>query len=162
MATFTIDLFRLPDYPQVRSLWERTGLLLRPSDALEALLRTVERDPGLFLVARDAAGDVVGTVLGGWDGRRGYLYHLAVAPEWRRRGVATALVDEVERRLRERGAPKVKLQIMRGNEASRAFFAARGYEPEDFCEPWGKELVPGGAPGSESPGGRLSRAAAAG
>ena len=55
-------------------------------------------------------------------------------------------MDELEERFRARGALKAKLQVLAGNEVSRAFFAARGYLVETECEPWGKELVPGGAP----------------
>ena len=83
---------------------------------------------------------------GGWDGRRAYVYRLAVAPERRREGVADALMDELEQRFRVLGAPKAKLQILVENEASKAFFAHRGYLLESFCEPWGKELAQGGAP----------------
>ena len=88
----------------------------------------------------------IGVVMGGWDGRRAYIYHLAVAPERRREGIGGLLMDELERRFRERGALKAKLQILVENEVSRAFFGQRGYQLESDCEPWGKELVEGGAP----------------
>jgi ribosomal protein S18 acetylase RimI-like enzyme len=84
--------------------------------------------------------------MGGWDGRRAYVYHLAVAPEHRRQGVADALMDELEGRFRALGALKAKLQILVDNEASKRFFAHRGYLLETDCEPWGKELTEGGAP----------------
>ncbi len=106
----------------------------------------MERDHDLFLVARDGAGRPIGVVMGGWDGRRAYVYHLAVAPERRRQGIATLLMDELELRFRERGALKAKLQILVDNEVSRAFFSQRGYLLETDCDPWGKELVQGGAP----------------
>ena len=142
----TIGEFSMDDYPVVHVLWQRGDLWMRPSDVPEATLLKLTRDPGLFLVARDGAGKVVGTVMGGWDGRRAYVYHLAVAPELRRQGVADALMDELEERFRALGALKAKLQILVENETSKAFFAHRGYLLETDCEPWGKELVPGGAP----------------
>jgi ribosomal protein S18 acetylase RimI-like enzyme len=74
------------------------------------------------------------------------VYHLAVLPERRRQGIADALMDELEGRFRRLGALKAKTQILLDNEASRVFFARRGYLREDDCEPWGKELVEGGAP----------------
>ena len=77
---------RMDDYAVVHVLWQRGDLWMRPSDGPEATLLKLTRDPGLFLVARDADGRVVGTVMGGWDGRRAYVYHLAVAPERRRAG----------------------------------------------------------------------------
>lgn len=94
----TIAEFTMDDYPVVHVLWQRGDLWMRPSDGPEATLLKLARDPGLFLVARDARGRIVGTVMGGWDGRRAYVYHLAVAPERRRRGVGGALMDELEAR----------------------------------------------------------------
>ena len=142
----TIAEFSMDDYPVVHVLWQRGDLWMRPSDGPEATLLKLTRDPELFLVARDAGGCVVGVVIGGWDGRRAYVYHLAVLPERRRQGIADALMDELEERFRRLGALKAKTQIMVDNDVSRAFFARRGYVPEDFCEPWGKALVEGGAP----------------
>ena len=144
----TIAEFAMDDYPVVHVLWQRGDLWMRPSDGPEALLLKLSRDPELFLVARDAGGRVVGTVMGGWDGRRAYVYHLAVLPQRRRQGIADALMDELEGRFRRLGALKAKTQILLGNEASRVFFARRGYLREVDCEPWGKELVEGGAPPS--------------
>lgn len=142
----TIDEFTMDDFAVVHVLWQRSELWMRPSDGPEQVLLKLARDPDLFLVARDAAGTILGTVMGGWDGRRAYIYHLAVLPERRREGVASVLMDELERRFRARGALKAKLQILVENHDSRAFFAQRGYLREDDCEPWGKELVSGGAP----------------
>jgi ribosomal protein S18 acetylase RimI-like enzyme len=144
----TIAEFAMDDYPAVHVLWQRGDLWMRPSDGPAATLLKLTRDPDLFLVARDAAGGVVGTVMGGWDGRRSYVYHLAVLPERRRNGIADALMDELEERFRRLGALKAKTQILMDNEGSRAFFSRRGYLREDDCEPWGKELVEGGAPPS--------------
>ena len=142
----TIAQFTMDDYPVVHVLWQRGDLWMRPSDGPEATLLKLTRDPELFLVARDAVGRVMGTVMGGWDGRRAYVYHLAVLPERQRQGIAGALMDEIEERFRRLGALKAKTQILMDNEASRTFFRRRGYLREDDCEPWGKELVEGGAP----------------
>lgn len=137
--------FTMADHEAVEELWRRAGLWMRPSDAAEQVALKLTRDPDLFLVA--CAGErTVGVTMGGWDGRRAYIYHLAVDPHWRRRGVGDRLMDELEKRFRLKGAFKAKLQIVNGNDASAAFFAARGYRLETDCMPWGKELVPGGAP----------------
>jgi ribosomal protein S18 acetylase RimI-like enzyme len=141
-----ISEFTMDDFPVVHVLWQRAGLWMRPSDGLEATALKLERDPELFLVARDGEGVIVGTVMGAWDGRRAYVYHLAVLPERLRRGIASLLMDELEERFRTLGAMKAKLQILTDNDASRAFFERRGYQYETDCEPWGKELVEGGAP----------------
>lgn len=139
-----IGEFGIADYPAVYGLWRRADLWMRPSDERAAVETRLARDPDLFLVAR-AAGEIVGSVMGGWDGRRAYVYHLAVAPECRRRGIAGVLMDELEERFRARGALKAKLQILVGNDASLAFFRQRGYEVETACLPVGKELAEGGA-----------------
>ena len=137
---------RETDYAVVYVLWQRGDLWMRPSDGPEQTLIKLARDPQLFLVARDAGGAIVGTVMGGWDGRRAYVYHLAVLPGRTRQGIATLLMHELEERFRSLGALKVKTQILADNEVSKAFFAARGYARESDCEPWGKELIKGGAP----------------
>jgi ribosomal protein S18 acetylase RimI-like enzyme len=141
-----ISGFTMDDFPVVHVLWQRAGLWMRPSDGPEATAIKLERDPGLFLVARDGDRVIVGTVMGAWDGRRAYVYHLAVLPERLRQGIAGLLMDSLEERFRALGAMKAKLQILTDNDASRAFFEQRGYLYEIDCEPWGKELVEGGAP----------------
>ena len=88
IADFTMD-----DYPVVHVIWQRGDVWVAPSDGPQATLLKLTRDPELFLVAHGADGRIVGTVMGGWDGRRAYVYHLAVLPELRRRGIADALMD---------------------------------------------------------------------
>jgi len=90
----TIEPFTMDDYPVVHVLWQRAGLCVRPSDGPGQTLLKLARDRELFLVARIASGALVGTVMGGWDGRRAYVYHLAVLPERQRQGVAGLLMDE--------------------------------------------------------------------
>ena len=143
--------FAMADFQAVEKLWRRAGLWMRPSDGAEQVALKLTRDPDLFVVA--CAGErVVGVAMGGWDGRRAYIYHLAVDTRWRRRGLANRLMDELEERFRAKGALKAKLQIMAGNDASTAFFAARGYQLETACASWGAELIEGGAPDDWEPG----------
>jgi ribosomal protein S18 acetylase RimI-like enzyme len=82
------------DLPEVIELWTRTeGVGLNESDSVPALTIFLARNPGLSCVVRDGA-KIVGAVLCGHDGRRGFLYHLAVAAEYRGRGLGTALVEQ--------------------------------------------------------------------
>jgi ribosomal protein S18 acetylase RimI-like enzyme len=141
--------FTLGDYDEVLALWlgAGPGVDRRPSDERDQVALKIERDPDLFLVAT-LGGRIVGAVMGGWDGRRAYVYHLVVAREVRRRGVGDALMDELEERLRRKGALKAKCQIFTHNEASLAFFRKRGWELEEGLWPVGKWL---GGPVDDSP-----------
>ncbi len=122
-----IRTFRLDDYDSVKNLWIETGLGLRPGDDLEEIKLKLERDPDLFLVAEEG-GRIVGSVLGAWDGRRGWIYHLGVTPAHQREGVASELVRSVESRMRKKGAVKINAIILESNEPSMKFFAKNGYE----------------------------------
>ena len=84
---------------------------------------------GLFFVALEADA-VVGTVLAGYDGHRGWLYSVAVHPAHQHQGIGSALVRHAERALTARGCMKINLQIVHGNEAVAAFYAALGYAAE--------------------------------
>ncbi len=73
-------------------------------------------------------GRVVGSVIGGFDGRRGMMYHLAVAPEERQRGIGAALMDELERRLRQKGCIRYYLMVLYDNAEAIRFYEGRGWE----------------------------------
>ena len=134
--------FKLSEYNKVLELWKSSGLILRPGDEIDGIKAKLERDPDLFLVAEDG-GDIVAVVMGAWDGRRGWINHLAVMPNLRRQGIARALIAELERRLREKGARKVNAQIYRWNTPSfDFFFKAVGYELHNDLVMIGKRLEP--------------------
>jgi ribosomal protein S18 acetylase RimI-like enzyme len=90
--------------------------------------RAAERDL-IFVATVDAA--VAGTVMGGYDGHRGWVYALAVKPEHRRRGIGTALVRRLEKALAERGCLKVNLQVRASNAGVVAFYSKLGYAVEE-------------------------------
>ena len=119
--------FEPQDYEQVMALWQGTeGLTLRDVDSREAVLAYLARNPGLSFVAR--AGDVVvGAVLAGSDGRRGYLQHLAVARLYRGQGIGRALAERVIEALRGAGVAKCHLMIRRENEPAKAFWEHLGW-----------------------------------
>jgi len=131
--------FLLSDYDEVVTLWRTSGLILRPGDELDGTKLKLQRDPDLFLVAEDG-GDVVGVVMGAWDGRRGWINHLAVKPSRLRQGIGRALIREIEKRLLDKGAKKVNAQIYRSNERSLEFFSSLGYEVHSDLIMIGKQL----------------------
>jgi ribosomal protein S18 acetylase RimI-like enzyme len=116
------------DYPTVIELWNRCGpgVQVRKSDEPEEIKKKLERDPDLFIVA-EHQGRVVGTVLGGFDGRRGLIYHLAVEPGFRVHGVGGKLMQEVESRLAQKGCIKAYLLVTLENEEVIPFYEKRGW-----------------------------------
>ena len=121
-----IRAFDISDYPSVVEVWSEAGLEFRPGDEMEGIRAKIQRDPELFLVAEER-GKIVGSVMGAWDGRRGWIYHLGVRPIYRRKKIATRLIREVESRMTKKGVVKVNALIFGWNEASIGFFSKNGY-----------------------------------
>jgi len=119
---YAIRPFTMADYAAAYALWQATeGIGLSSADRPEAIARYLQRNPGLSFVAY--RGDVlIGAVLCGHDGRRGYLHHLAVAPEHRRRGIGRALVEHCLRALANEGIAKCHLFVLRQNEKAIHFW----------------------------------------
>jgi ribosomal protein S18 acetylase RimI-like enzyme len=115
------------DYDAVIALWRAVeGVGLSDADAPEAIGRYLDRNPGLSFTAWD--GDrLIGAVLCGHDGRRGYVHHLAVRAGHRRRGVGRALAERCIAALREAGIDKCHLFVYVDNPAARAFWARSGW-----------------------------------
>ena len=140
--TLTIRPFSFSeDYDTVYALWESAGdgIHLRRSDSPEEIKKKLTRDPDLFLVA-EAEGLVLGAVMGGFDGRRGMMYHLAVAPEHRRRGIANQLVDALEERLKAKGCIRYYLLVTKDNAEAIRFYQSRGWENMDDLHAFAKDL----------------------
>lgn len=131
-SDFTFRPMTIADYDAVLALWKKTeGLGLNESDAREAIAAYLARNPGLSSVAIDATGLMVGAVLCGHDGRRGYLHHLAVHKEARGQGIGRALVDTSLACLRELGLPKCNLFLLANNTAGRDFWIHEGWTARD-------------------------------
>ena len=118
--------FRPADGEPLRAIWKAAGFRSVGDDD-RSLAAFADRNPGLLVVAT-ADAEVIGSALGGWDGRRGWIYHVAVAERYRRRGIATRLVRRVEQRLRVAGAPKLNAIVRDENRNAKAFWASLGYE----------------------------------
>ncbi len=103
-----IRVFRQQDFEEVVTLWERCDLLRPWNDPEMDIERKLNHDVSLFLVA-EVNGEVVGTVMGGYDGHRGSAYYLGVHPEYRGRGIANALLNRLEKKLIARGCRKSTL-----------------------------------------------------
>ncbi|WP_119697216.1 GNAT family acetyltransferase [Microbacterium halotolerans] len=127
------------DIDDVIALWDVTGLTRPWNDPRADIARARGVWPELLLVA--VAGEtVVGSVLAGYDGHRGWLYYLATDPSRRREGIAAALVAEAEQRLIALGCPKVQLMVRAGNAEVLRFYDARGYDRSDVLVT-GKRII---------------------
>lgn len=129
------------DYHALIELWNgmEKGVHVGRSDAPEEIEKKTMRDPDLFLVA-EQDNRIVGSVIGGFDGRRGLIYHLAVARDFRQLGVGSRLLDELEARLREKGCLKCYLMVTPDNPEAERFYEKRGWHFMDYVRPFGKEL----------------------
>lgn len=139
---FTIREFIFPDdYDAVLHLWENAGpgIHVGRSDTPEEIRKKLQHDPDLFLVAT-IDGQVIGSVMGGYDGRRGLVYHLAVACQHRSLGIGTALMDALEARLQARGCLKCYLLVVDGNDEAAHYYERRGWEAMNVTI-YGKELL---------------------
>ena len=116
----------LADYDAVTELLGVTeGVVLRAADSRPATARYLERNPGLSFVCCEADA-IVGCVFAGHDGRRGYLQHLAVGADYRRRGIGSALVACCVAELERIGIEKCHLDVLAGNAAAAGFWSRRG------------------------------------
>ena len=127
---FRIREFQYPtDYPQVIDLWKQAGpgIHLRRSDEPEEIAKKLQRDPDLFLVA-ELDGCIIGSVLGGFDGRRGMVYHLAVADSNRKQGIGRTLMNELEKRLKQKGCIRSYLLVTHDNLDAIRFYENLDWE----------------------------------
>ena len=131
---------RASDGDELRKLWAAVGFRSLGDDD-RSLSRFARRNPGLVLVASEG-GRIVGSALGAFDGRRGWIYHLATAEDHRRQGIATKLVAQIEAGLADLGCPKVNAIVRDESESGRAFWKARGYAV-NAAQQFGKELDAG-------------------
>jgi ribosomal protein S18 acetylase RimI-like enzyme len=115
------------DFPSVLELWAAAAGPTGLAETSERLSALVRNDPDALLIA-EAEGLLVGALISAWDGWRGSFYRLAVRPDWRRRGLARALVGEGERRLGERGAVRLTAIVADDDPAAISFWSALGYE----------------------------------
>jgi ribosomal protein S18 acetylase RimI-like enzyme len=139
--TFELRTCRADDVGAVLALWQRAEAVPRPTDRPDALLRRLERDRELFVLAWD--GDrLVGSLMGGWDGWRGQMYRLAVDLDYRRQGIAGRLVEAVEERLRALGAERITSLVFVQEPGAADFWRNAGYEPDPSTSRYTKNLDP--------------------
>ena len=123
-----IVAFKIEDYQAVYDLWTHTpGMGLHPiDDTKEGIEKFLKRNPTTNFLAR-VDGKVVGTMMSGQDGRRGYIYHTMVASEYRKQGIASAMLDSCLESLKAEGISKVAMLVFKNNEVGNHFWQTKGF-----------------------------------
>jgi len=120
---------RIEDYDALIELWKAAGLSYRPKgrDSREHVAKEIEQPMAIFIVA-EVKGKMVGSLLGTTDGRKGWINRLAVLPQYRRRGLAKRLVQEIEARFSSKGLEIYSCIIQEDNQVSKELFESLGYK----------------------------------
>ncbi len=135
-----IRVFDPRDEQAVVLLWTECGLVVPWNNPHRDIERKLKVQPEMFLVACSGPDNrIVGTVMAGYDGHRGWINYLAVLPEHRREGIGTRLMDEAEHCLRAAGCPKINLQVRSTNTSIVAFYERVGFKADDVAS-LGKRL----------------------
>ena len=128
------------DVGELLGLWlEAAENATRAPDTREAATALLGRDPDAVIVA-EQDGELVGSVIAGWDGWRCHLYRLAVSPAWRRRGVGSALLRAAEDRFRAVGAARADAMVLHSNGLGQSLWRAEGYRSQEEWRRWVKML----------------------
>jgi len=144
MHNYTLRALTKDDYDAVYALWLQTeGMGLNESDTREAIAAFLEHNGGLSMVACTPEGQLVGAVLCGHDGRRGYLHHLAVARPQRKQGIGRALVSTCLAKLAACQIHKCNLFLFANHESGRTFWLKQGWSVREDIVLVQKELKPG-------------------
>jgi len=130
--------FDVRDQDAVVDLWKECNLTVPWNDPYKDIQRKLKVDPDLILVG-ELSGSIIASVMGGYEGHRGWINYLAVSTDHRRKGYACAMMEHVERRLIQKGCPKINLQIRESNTEVIAFYEAIGYGNDNVIG-FGKRL----------------------
>jgi ribosomal protein S18 acetylase RimI-like enzyme len=128
------------DVDELLALWLEAGENeSRPADTREAVLALLARDPDAVILA-EHDGEMIGSVIAGWDGWRYHLYRLAVRPSWRRQGVASTLLRAAEDRFTALGATRADAMVLASNALGQRLWHVSGYGEQPEWRRWVKAL----------------------
>lgn len=126
MTEVQIRQMNVEDIPIIRKLWLNVGFELSYSDKPEEVKRMIQHNPDLCLVMMKN-GQIVASLLGGFDGRRGWIHHLAVRPEFQKKKYGTILMHDITRRFKEMKVGKIKVEILETNINVIKFYKSLGW-----------------------------------
>ena len=137
-----IKVMLIDDYENLFAMWENMpDIGLRSlDDSKEGISLFLKRNPKTNFTAYED-GRLAGAILCGHDGRRGYIYHTVVLPEYRGRGIASSLVEAAVNALKEERITRVCLNVTRNNEPGKKFWLDKGWEKKDFLEFYSKSIT---------------------
>lgn len=137
-----IRVMTIDDYEELFMLWKNTpNMGLRSlDDSREGIFHFLKRNPNTSFVAYEDK-KLTGAILCGHDGRRGYIYHTVVLPEYRKRGIASSLIEAAVEALQKEGITRVCLNVTETNEQGKAFWTNRGWEKKDFLGFYSKSIT---------------------
>jgi ribosomal protein S18 acetylase RimI-like enzyme len=126
-----VEDFTMDYYKEVLDLWGRTGISIGSSDDKTEVQRMLDRNPGLFLIGK-VNDKLIAVVQGGYDGRRGYVHHLAVDPLYQKNGYGKKLMNELMERFRRNKVHKVHLFVEKHNKNAITFYKRLGWERRKY------------------------------
>ena len=138
MTEMEVRSFKPSDEATVVRLWTDCGLVVPWNNPIRDIQRKLKLQPEMFLVGC-LNGEVIATVMAGYDGHRGWINYLAVHPDHQREGIGRRMMKEAENRLRAAGCPKINLQVRRSNAAVIEFYERIGFKRDDVVS-LGKRL----------------------
>ncbi len=122
--------FEINDQTAVIDLWKICGLVVPWNNPARDIERKMKVNPDLFLVG-ETGGQIIASVMGGYEGHRGWINYLAVYPDLQGSGYGQQMMEAVEQRLKERGCPKINLQVRSTNMKVIAFYESIGYRQDE-------------------------------
>ncbi len=125
-----IRSFQISDEPDVIDLWHRCNLVVPQNDPKKDIEMKLQVQPELFFIGV-ISNRIVSTVMSGYDGHRGWIYYLAVDPDFRQTGIGRRMVEKVEMKLRKLGCQKINLQVRNSNKSVIAFYEHIGFGDDD-------------------------------
>ena len=122
--------FKIKDQEAVIELWKKCNLVVPWNNPVKDIQRKIKVAPDLFLVG-EISGAVVASVMGGYDGHRGWINYLAVSPEHQRKGYGRMIMENAESLIKQKGCPKINPQVRASNKDVIEFYEAIGYGNDD-------------------------------
>ncbi len=125
-----IELFTMRYYHEIIDLWKRSGIEVSSSDTRDEIARMLKRNPDLFLIGKEKE-KVIAIVMGAFDGRRGYVHHLAIDPDHQKKKYGKMMIDELIEKFHIKNIHKVHLFIEKSNKKVVDFYRKLGWEVRD-------------------------------